>query len=247
MYPLKDKLLAFWFGTLLVIQWLLEWASAEIDEYLQGVDKRRQKRLVQDIRDRYAALGYDTAICTSFRGEKPMPLGVGGAVFTRHEAIYGIADAIVGMNSPGHFLRLHALDVPLSYELPEVLCALGLAQLAEYPQRIQERWGVLASYEMAGVRHAFIPGDVPWKLPVHVTCDALAAWQISKKTPVEVTPPLTPLYSMPPLRKYKQRCLPGTEYLAKHVLMLPILPDMSDEEKGAVIELWQALKMLEAA
>lgn len=185
------------------------------------------------------------AAATSFRGDKPMPIGVGGAVLTRHDGVFGVANAVAGMNSPGGFNRLYSYAMPLSYEMSEVQAAVGLAQFAEYEERQRERWRVLAAIERA-VTHCFRPGDIPWKLPVE-TKDARQAWLTCRGLGVETTPPHAPLYSLPFLRDHRSgamRCghvLKNTSWLYSHSLALPILPDMTEEEIDRVVRAWQAI------
>lgn len=186
----------------------------------------------------------DVAI-TSLRGEKPLPTGTGGVVMTRHEGIKGLAESMVGLNSPGGFNRYYSFDMAYSYEYPELLAALGLAQLEVYPGMVQERRALAQTYREMGVGHSFdLTTDIPWKLPVRVA-DSRKAWETAKKHGVEVSPPHWPLHQLPFLRGYhhdaaptsgKRWSLAVSEKLRGKLVAFPLWPGMTPEQVGRVVE-----------
>lgn len=190
----------------------------------------------------YEPLSLSDALITSFRGDKPLPVGGGGAMFTRHEGVYGVANAIVGMNSPGQHLRLYSADMPLSYEMPEILCALLCAQLEAYQENIAKRWEVVKLYEKCGLTSPFAGGDIPWKFPVvDERLDGLECWAQFNANRIEVAPPYAPLYSIPFLARYRQNHLPNAEWIWRHSAGLPIYPDMSEEDVARVAAIYHEL------
>lgn len=203
--------------------------------------RRRGLFIVDDIAEAFGArpqgsslLDLTDVACTSFRGEKPLPIGTGGAIFTRHEGVYGLAKSMIGLNSPGGFNRLVSFDMAFSYEFPELLAAFGLGQLEGYSNAKHDRWGVLKAYQNAGLAIPFRQAsDIPWKLPVHLP-DAFAAWQMAADAGIETTPPHLPLHQMGYLAhrygKWNDRTLSNAEWLREHALMFPLHPFMTDED-----------------
>lgn len=183
----------------------------------------------------FDVLSLTDVLITSLRGDKPLPVGGGGLMLTKHAGIYGVADAIVGMNSPGGFLRYHSSDMPLSYEFPEIMAAVGLAQLEDYDDQLKLRRDVLRRYEQAGLASAFTENDVPWKMPLFTSVGAMAAWTTFRENGVEVSPPPPPLYTLAFLGKSDQRRLENCEMLSKYCIALPIYPSMSDSDLNAIV------------
>lgn len=190
----------------------------------------------------------DVAI-TSLRGEKPLPTGTGGVVMTRHEGIAGMVQSMVGLNSPKGFNRYYTFDMAYSYEYPELLAALGLAQLEMYPAMVQERRALAQQYREAGVTHYFDTStDIPWKLPVRVM-DSRKAWETARLAGVEVSPPHWPLHQLPFLRKYHQisptvtskYMLPVSESLRAKMVAFPLWPGMTPEQVGRVVSVVNAV------
>lgn len=188
-------------------------------------------------------LSLTDVLITSLRGDKPLPVGGGDLVLTKHAGIYGVADAIVGMNSPGGFLRYHSSDVPLSYEFPEIMAAVGLAQLEDYDAQLKRRREVLKHYEQVGLPSVFTAHDIPWKLPVTFkNVSAMAAWTKFRENGVEVSPPPPPLYSLAFLGKNGHRKLETCEMLSKSCVALPIYPGILEDDFAKIIDVYRSIE-----
>ncbi len=186
----------------------------------------------------------DVAI-TSLRGEKPLPVGTGGVVMTRHEGIEGLVKSMVGLNSPGAFNRYYTVDMAYSYEFPETLAALGLAQLEVYPQMVQARRQLDAHYQTTIFGETddseLDDTDVPWKFPV-VVDDSREAWAAARQAGVEVSPPHWPLHQLPFLRDCHAKTqavskwtLEAAEWAHEHIVAYPLWPGMDDEQIERVV------------
>lgn len=179
---------------------------------------------------------------TSLRGDKPLPVGVGGVVMTRHEGVHGYAQSTVGLSSNGGFQRLFSQAMPLSYEFPEVMSALGVAQLEGYDLALKRRWDVVEAYDELGLTSMFREGDVPWKFPIVDEGKwAIDMWKALKADGIETTPPHTLLGDIPFLLKYRSASIQKARKFRDHSLALPILPDMTRLEIERVVSALKAL------
>ncbi len=194
------------------------------------------------------------AACFSFRGEKLLPVGTGGAIVTRHPAVFGVSQALVGLNSSNGVQRYWCVDKCLSYEYPELLAALGYAQIAEYPQELAKRWAVVDKYVQLGVTSPFLPGDVPWKYPVLVK-DVLRAFNAFYREGIEIGPPFVPLHHLPgpenvqtvrghSVVSQRDLNLPGSDFLWQHCILLPLHSALSDQDVVKIVSTWKELSGL---
>lgn len=224
--------------------------TPELDVYHEA--RRRGLFIVDDIAEALGARprGHDLldltdVACTSFRGEKPLPIGTGGAIFTRHEGVYGVAKSMIGLNSPGGFNRLVSFDMAYSYEYPELLAAFGLGQLDGFKTSVVGRWEILDWYKAEGIWIPFdsSAGDIPWKLPVN-TSNALRAWKMAREAGIETTPPHLPLHQMSYLAReygrYNPVRLRNAEWLRDRVLMFPLHPLLTRGDVARIAEVIQS-------
>ena len=190
--------------------------------------------------DGHPLLDYSDAMCCSFRGDKLFPIGTGGMIATRHEAIAGNANAMIGLNSHGGIMRYHTVSNALSYEFPEVLAALGIAQLEDFDQALADRWRVINLYEKYGVPSGFIRGDAPWKYPVRVD-DTYTAVNYFREWGFEVSPPFTPLHRIP-LFFDENSHLPVAERLLNTLVALPLHMGVTEIMASQIALHWRHLQ-----
>jgi len=196
----------------------------------------------------------------SFHPVKTIATGEGGMVTTNDAALAG---RLRTMRSHG-MVRLEGADpwwyeMPepgFNYRLPDILCALGLSQLAKLPRFASRRRALAKAYETAlaplapAVRIAARPA---WSDPVlHLMC-VLIDFEAVGLTRREVVERLRergvgtqvhyiPVHRQPYYRdRYGELDLPGAQGWYDRCLSLPLYPGMADDDVGRVAE---ALKVV---
>jgi UDP-4-amino-4,6-dideoxy-N-acetyl-beta-L-altrosamine transaminase len=194
----------------------------------------------------------------SFHPVKTIATGEGGMVTTNDAAL---ADRLRTMRSHG-MIRPEGADpwwyeMPepgFNYRLPDILCALGLSQLAKLPRFAARRRALAKAYDAAlaplapMVRIAARPA---WSDPVlHLMCVLIdfQAAGLSRRQVVErlreygvgTQVHYIPVHRQPYYReRYGELELPGAEGWYAHCLSLPLYPGMAD---GDVQKVADALK-----
>ncbi|WP_394762008.1 UDP-4-amino-4,6-dideoxy-N-acetyl-beta-L-altrosamine transaminase [Phenylobacterium sp.] len=190
----------------------------------------------------------------SFHPVKTIATGEGGMVTTNDPAL---AERLRTMRSHG-MVRPEGADpwwyeMPepgFNYRLPDILCALGLSQLAKLPRFAARRRALAKAYETAlaplapVVRIAVQP---QWSDPVlHLMC-VLIDFEAAGLTRRQVVDGLReygigtqvhyiPVHRQPYyLERYGALHLPGAESWYAHCLSLPLYPGMADEDVGRVV------------
>jgi UDP-4-amino-4,6-dideoxy-N-acetyl-beta-L-altrosamine transaminase len=196
----------------------------------------------------------------SFHPVKTIATGEGGMVTTNDPAL---AERLRIMRSHG-MIRPEGSDpwwyeMPepgFNYRLPDILCALGLSQLAKLPRFAARRRALAKTYEAAlaplapVVRIAARPA---WSDPVlHLMC-VLIDFEATGMTRRQVVDALRekgvgtqvhyiPVHRQPYYRaRYGELSLPGAEGWYDHCLSLPLYPDMADEDVPKVAEALKAV------
>jgi UDP-4-amino-4,6-dideoxy-N-acetyl-beta-L-altrosamine transaminase len=191
----------------------------------------------------------------SFHPVKTIATGEGGMVTTNDAAL---AERLRIMRSHG-MIRPEGSDpwwyeMPepgFNYRLPDILCALGLSQLAKLPRFAARRRALAQAYETAlaplspVVRIAARPA---WSDPVlHLMC-VLIDFEAASVTRREVVEALRekgvgtqvhyiPVHRQPYYRaRYGELDLPGAEGWYERCLSLPLYPGMADGDVGRVVE-----------
>lgn len=191
----------------------------------------------------------------SFHPVKTIATGEGGMVTTNDAAL---AERLRVMRSHG-MVRPAGSDpwwyeMPepgFNYRLPDILCALGLSQLAKLPRFAARRRALAKAYETAltplapVVRLAARPA---WSDPVlHLLC-VLIDFEAAGRTRRQVVEDLRakgvgtqvhyiPVHRQPYYRaRYGELTLPGAEAWYDRCLSLPLYPGMADEDVGRVVE-----------
>jgi dTDP-4-amino-4,6-dideoxygalactose transaminase len=191
----------------------------------------------------------------SFHPVKTIATGEGGMVTTNDA---GLAERLRVMRSHGMVRPdgaepwVYEMPEPgFNYRLPDVLCALGISQLAKLPRFAARRRALAQAYATAlaplapVVRIAERP---PWSDPVlHLMCvlidfeaagrtrrqimDAMRARGVGSQ--VHYIPVHTQLYYR---ARYGELRLPGAQAWYARCLSLPLYPAMSDEDVSRSVE-----------
>jgi UDP-4-amino-4,6-dideoxy-N-acetyl-beta-L-altrosamine transaminase len=211
-----------------------------------------------NVAERVGDVRHSAMATFSFHPVKTIATGEGGMVTTNDSAL---ADRLRTMRSHG-MIRPEGADpwwyeMPepgFNYRLPDILCALGLSQLAKLPRFAARRRALAKAYEAAlaplapVVRIATRPA---WSDPVlHLMCVLIAfeAVGLSRRQVVErlreygigTQVHYIPVHRQPYYReRYGELELPGAEAWYAHCLSLPLYPGMAD---GDVQKVADALK-----
>jgi UDP-4-amino-4,6-dideoxy-N-acetyl-beta-L-altrosamine transaminase len=195
----------------------------------------------------------------SFHPVKTIATGEGGMITTNDA---GLADRLRTLRShgmvrpPGSDPWWYEMAEPgFNYRLPDILCALGLSQLAKLDRFAARRRALAKAYEAAlaplapVVRIAARPA---WSDPVlHLMC-VLIDFDAAGVTRREVVDALRergvgtqvhyiPVHRQPYYRaRYGDLSLPGAEAWYGRCLSLPLYPAMADGDVGKVAEALKA-------
>jgi UDP-4-amino-4,6-dideoxy-N-acetyl-beta-L-altrosamine transaminase len=191
----------------------------------------------------------------SFHPVKTIATGEGGMVTTNDA---GLAERLRIMRSHGMVRPPDAdpwvYEMPepgFNYRLPDVLCALGISQLAKLPRFAARRRALAQAYAAAlaplapVVRIAERP---PWSDPVlHLVC-VLIDFAAAGRTRRQVMEAMRargvgsqvhyiPVHTQPYYRaRYGELRLPGAEAWYARCLSLPLYPAMSDKDVSRSVE-----------
>jgi dTDP-4-amino-4,6-dideoxygalactose transaminase len=189
----------------------------------------------------------------SFHPVKTLTTGEGGMVTCRDPAL---AERLRLMRSHG-MIRPPGADpwiyempeIGFNYRLPDVLCALGLSQLAKLPRLLQRRRALAARYETAlaplatTVRLAASPS---WSDPVLHLLTVLIDFEGAGQSRAAVMAALKnrgvgsqvhyiPVHRQPYYaRRYGLTDLPGADAWYARCLSLPLYPAMADADVDRV-------------
>jgi UDP-4-amino-4,6-dideoxy-N-acetyl-beta-L-altrosamine transaminase len=190
----------------------------------------------------------------SFHPVKTLTTAEGGMVTTNDEALaerLRLARSHGMVRPAGADPWVYEMSEPgFNYRLPDVLCALGLSQLAKLPRFALRRRALAQRYETAlaplapRVRIATRPA---WSDPaLHLLC-VLIDFEAAGKTRAEVMAGLKargvgsqvhyiPVHSQPYYRaRYGDLALPGAEAWYARCLSLPLFPAMADGDVDRVV------------
>lgn len=190
----------------------------------------------------------------SFHPVKTIATGEGGMVTTNDE---GLAERLRRLRSHG-MIRPQGGDpwwyempeIGFNYRLPDMLCALGLSQLAKLDRFAARRRALAARYEEAlkSLAPLVVQAARPdWSDPVLHLMVALIDFPAAGKTRREVVEALKakgvgtqvhyiPVHTQPYYReRYGALHLPGADAWYERCLSLPLYPGMAEEDVDHVV------------
>ena len=141
-------------------------------------------------------------------------------------------------------------EIGFNYRLPDVLCALGLSQLAKLPRFVERRRALAKRYEtlLAPLRPAaWMAERPPWSDPALHLMAVLIDFEAAGKSRAEVMAALKdrgvgsqvhyiPVHRQPYYAaRYGVADLPGADAWYSHCLSLPLYPTMDDADVDRVV------------
>ena len=190
----------------------------------------------------------------SFHPVKTLTTGEGGMVTCRDAAL---AERLRRLRSHG-MVRPPGADpwvyempqIGFNYRLPDILCALGLSQLAKLPRLLDRRRALAACYEAALARLAPVvrlAARPAWSDPVLHLLTVLIDFEAAGRTRAEVMAGLKergvgsqvhyiPVHRQPYyVGRYGLADLPGADAWYARCLSLPLYPTMDDADVDRVV------------
>lgn len=193
----------------------------------------------------------------SFFPTKNLTTAEGGAVVTPHEELATRARRFKGqglVRDPGS-LRFpdegpwhqEVHDFGLNYRLPDVLCALGISQLARLERFKARRQAIHDAYNAAFSGHplltvpAVVDGAAPaWHLyPLRVPAERRRAiFEELRRRGIGVQVNYLPVYWHPVFEDlgYRRGLCPEAEQYYRQEISLPLFPGLRDDQVDEVIE-----------
>lgn len=208
--------------------------------------------------DRGAVGGHSPLTCLSFYATKNLPCGEGGALtttdpdtaaFARRYRLHGLGEGAEGRYRPG------SLDVPdvtmagIKGNLPDVLAAIGRAQLARFPGMQRRRREIVMRYR-AALRQVdgltCVPPDLVAAGADHLMvvllpagADRGAVRRAMSSGGVGTSVHFPPLHRLSWFRDHATvgpSGVAGAESVADRALSLPLHPHLSDAEVDCVVD-----------
>lgn len=142
-------------------------------------------------------------------------------------------------------------EIGFNYRLPDILCALGLSQLAKLPRFAARRRELAGRYlqRLAPLAPAVVPASQPaWSDPVLHLMTVLIDYEAIGRTRRQVVEALAasgvgsqvhyiPVHRQPYYRdRYGDLALPGAEAWYAKCLSLPLFPGMADDDVDRVVD-----------
>ena len=142
-------------------------------------------------------------------------------------------------------------EVGFNYRLPDILCALGLAQLAKLPRFAARRRALADRYlqRLAPLAPVVVPASrPPWSDPVLHLMTVLIDFEAAGRSRRQVVEALAargvgsqvhyiPVHRQPYYRaRYGELSLPGAEAWYARCLSLPLFPGLADADVDRVVD-----------
>jgi len=206
--------------------------------------------------------------CFSFHPVKTIAMGEGGAVTTSDAALakFIARDRTHGMSRDAHTFTQAAdafdtngeanpwyyemAEPGLNYRVPDILCALGLSQIAKLGRFVTRRRALVATYD------ALLQQLAPHVTPLRRTANVDAAWHLYialidfaalgldranlmrrlSAQGIGTQVHYFPVYRQPYYKaKHPSLNLPGAEHYYRRCLSLPLYPTMSTDDVTRVV------------
>ncbi|MDP9000224.1 MAG: DegT/DnrJ/EryC1/StrS family aminotransferase, partial [Myxococcota bacterium] len=227
--------------------------SCEMDPILD-IARRHGIAVLEDAAESHLALHGGRATGTlgaagifSFTPSKPMTTGEGGMIVTDDEAIAQRCRSIRNFGDRGKF---DWQDLGFNFRMPEVMGAIGLAQLVKLPEAVRRRREVAARYRrlLAGadiitLPRERVPQDANYQLfTILLDIDRLtvsrddviaALWELGVSTRLYY-PPLHRAGVFARFGPHDDRDYPIAVWYAQRALSLPLYPTLTHEEQDVV-------------
>lgn len=190
----------------------------------------------------------------SFHPVKTIATGEGGMVTTRDPSL---AERVARFRSHGMVRPAGAApwvyEMPepgFNYRLPDILCALGLSQLAKLDRFAERRRQLTALYRQgleAFAPHVEAAAIPPWSKSAPHLMSVLIDFDVLGQSRAQVMRALVargvstqvhyiPVHTQPYYRQQGQPRLPGAEAWYSRCLSLPLYPAMQDEDVERVLD-----------
>ncbi|WP_375417478.1 UDP-4-amino-4,6-dideoxy-N-acetyl-beta-L-altrosamine transaminase [uncultured Hymenobacter sp.] len=189
----------------------------------------------------------------SFHPVKHIATGEGGMITTNREDLYhhllrlrthGITrDPADLVREPDGGWYMEMQELGYNYRLPDMLCALGLSQLARADEGLARRRELAARYDAA---FANLPGVTPlapgqpghaYHLYVIQVVDRRGLYDFLKTRQIFAQVHYIPVHRMPYYEALGWRAgdFPHAEEYYRHCLSIPLFPTLTDEEQDYVV------------
>lgn len=208
-------------------------AVGMIPVHLYGVPsawpKLPNKWVVEDACEAHGLTISGDASVFSFYGNKIITCGEGGAVITNRDDVAKEVALLRGQGTTGQRRYWHE-RLGYNYRMGELQAAVGLAQIEKLPIHLQVRRYLREVYEhcLPDVpRQKFFTSTADWVMPVLVPNRDEVAYHM-QGVGVETRPVFPPLHKQP--QYLTKQYLPVAERLAREGLLLPLHPQMTEED-----------------
>ena len=191
----------------------------------------------------------------SFHPVKHITTGEGGMIVTNDAKLYerlklfrthGItreASLLSHEEGPWYYEQL---DLGYNYRITDIQCALGITQLEKLDTFIQKRREIAAYYNEVFAQNENI--TIPYQqegcnnsyhlyvIQVH-NCDRRKVFEALRVAGIGVNVHYIPVYTFPYYREhgYKNVCCEQAEELYRHIISLPMYPELTREQQDYVI------------
>lgn len=194
----------------------------------------------------------------SFHPVKAITTAEGGAVITDDNTIarrtkrfrnHGIVRDRSELTNPGESWYYEIQELGLNYRLPDVLCALGLSQIAKLDRFIARRREIAARYtrELGTISELELPVELDsvesaWHLYVVRVRESSRRDELFRRLQDDglgVQLHYIPVYLHPVFRElgYSAGLCPVAEQFAASAISIPIFPRMTDDDVERVVEI----------
>lgn len=196
----------------------------------------------------------------SFHPVKHLTTGEGGMITTNDAALAARLRALRNHGITTEWRRREEagtweydmVELGMNYRLPDVLCALGTAQLTHLPGWVERRREIAARYDelFASVDHIRPPTEpddrtASWHLyPIRITGEDVAArrsaaFQHLRANGIGVNVHYRPVHLHPYYRElgYPEGLCPVAEREYEGLLSLPMWPGLRDDDQERVVQL----------